>query len=78
MSQKIQNRIYSFIVSNSWQNATLDSVKAFDKGGGLETMFCARFEKKLLKMEQFFVSLKGFPKFFRFIYFLLQVNFREI
>ena len=30
----------------------------FGEGGSLDTKFCAGMEKKLLKMEQFFVSLK--------------------
>ena len=37
---------------------TLDSLKTFGEGSSLGTNFCARFEKKLLKMEQFFVLLK--------------------
>ena len=37
---------------------TLDSVKTVGEGGSLDTRFGTRLEKKLLKMEQFFVSLK--------------------
>ena len=37
---------------------TLHSVNTFSEEGSLETRFWARLEKKLLKMEQFFVSLK--------------------
>ena len=36
----------------------LDSVMTFAEEGSSDTKFCARLEKTLLKMEQFFVSLK--------------------
>ena len=45
------------LISSHW-DATLDSVKTFGEGGGLDTKFCARLEKKLLKMEKLFVLLK--------------------
>ena len=44
---------------SSYQDATLDSVKAFGEGGSLDTKFCGRLEKKSLEMEQLFVLLKA-------------------
>ena len=38
--------------------APLDSVESFCEGVSLDSKFCTKMEKKLLKMEQFFVSLK--------------------
>ena len=42
----------------SYYDAILDTVQLFDEGGGLDSKFWKRSEKKLLKMDQFIVSSK--------------------
>ena len=40
---------------------TLDPVKTFGEGCSLDTTFCTRLKKWLLKMEQVFAMLKAIP-----------------
>ena len=40
--------------------APLDSVESFCEGVSLDSKFCTKMEKKLLKMEQFFCIVKNY------------------